>query len=418
MKKLLTVLLALIFALSAVAETDVAALIQENAALKEQLAAYSDPTVIAVFDGGTVKFEEVFNEYLSRCEIYSMFYDVDLTNEPDLSRQVQKEIVDSFIEEKLIEAYAAAQNKELVTDADKVQARADAEEYYSLLYEETYQFYISEGYNSEEAEKLTVSELDENECDVDSLYQSYLEEIRQNAINALLVGDVELSEEAVQEVYNDLLQSDMDYYSTYPEDYSYTALYDETPVVWIPEGYRLVRMLLVPFSDAALTEYDELIMQYYTAETESEYVLLEQKIDELYLKLEAEAANVEARFNAGESFAQMLNDYPYAQTLMPELGSSDGFPVSADSWIYDDELLKTAMALETPGDVSGRVKTDCGIAYLEYIGDIQSGAVPFEDVEEQVTAIAMDEAVYERYCEAVEELIANANVTYFLDRLN
>ncbi|MBQ4227854.1 MAG: hypothetical protein II697_06575, partial [Clostridia bacterium] len=64
-KRALIFMLALILTFCALtlAEDDIDALRRENEILKNRLAAYEDPGVVAVFDIGQVRFDEVYEAF-------------------------------------------------------------------------------------------------------------------------------------------------------------------------------------------------------------------------------------------------------------------------------------------------------------------------------------------------------------------
>jgi parvulin-like peptidyl-prolyl isomerase len=58
---------------------------------------------------------------------------------------------------------------------------------------------------------------------------------------------------------------------------------------------------------------------------------------------------------------------------------ANGYPVYAESVIYDPAFQKAAMELEKAGDVSGPVVSSFGVHILQYLKDIPEGAIELTD---------------------------------------
>ncbi len=407
MKKLLTLVLALLLLLSAAAEStagdSIEALKAENAQLREELETlrarldlYRDPSVVAIFDGGFITFEEAYDEYQYLVELYAMFYGEDLDALPDEARVVQLDLLQQMVAERLVNAHLEAEGVQLLTDEETEALRTQATEAYAV-------------HKSQEPDDDTTLE---------EFTEAYLNEAISNAALEYVAGEVSVSEEDVRAFYEEVLASDQEYYAANPQDYGFEALYGDSPIAWIPEGYRCVRLLLVPFDDDLSAKYDEYLVAEYDAEDDDALAAAQRGKDEVLALLKPQADAVKARLDAGETFEALLAEYDSGAERMGETGEAQGFALSADSLYFSDTIESAAMALKAPGDVSDAVPCDWGYVFIEYMNDIPSGPVDFEALRDVLAQSARTDALYSQYDEAVAQWLEEANPEYFLDRMN
>ncbi len=407
MKKLLALVLSLLLLLSAAAEgtpsESVDSLKAENARLRAELEAlqarldlYRDPSVVAIFDGGCITFDEAYDEYQYLVELYAMFYGEDLNELADEAREVQLELLEQLVAEKLVDVHLEADGVQLLTDEETAALRAQAAEAYEV-------------HSSQEPDDDTTLE---------AFTEAYLNEALSSAALEYVAGDVTVTDEELRALYEESLANDKEYYEAYPQDYGFEALYGDSPLTWIPEGYRRVRLLLVPFDDDLAAQYDEYLVAEYDALDDAAIAAAQKGKEDVLALLKPQAEAVKARLDAGETFEALLAEYSSGAEQMGETGSADGFALSADSLYFSDSIEAAAMALKSPGDVSDAVPCDWGYVFIEYMNDIPSGAVAFETIRDALAESARTDALYRQYDETLSKWLEAANPEYFPDRMN
>ena len=418
MKKILSVILICLM-LCVYAEEDIEALRRENAALKEENArltrlveASRDPSVIAVFDGGTVRFDEVYELY-SQAE--AMFVELAEIMGEDYSAyddayEMQIEITRNLAESKILDRYIADNGIVLLTDEQLRQAEAQGREEYALTLEETILYYLEEGLDAEAAEAAAKEELIEQSGSEEDCIEARINAARSEALVDLLAGDIVVTDEDLQAEYEARLASDREYYRLYPEDYAIEEIYFPHSVTYIPEGYRRARLLLIPFDAEAMALYDTL----FILPTEPD----QEAIDALFEALLPEAEAVCARLEAGESFDALLSEYPAGMEYMAELCTESGFCVCPGCYLISNEAVDAVLALTRPGETTAPVRTDWGWGILEYTADLPSGPVAMEDVRDSLYESAYESARLSAYEDAVLRICEDAGIVYFFDRLN
>lgn len=417
MKKILSVILICLM-LCVCAEEDIEALRRENAALKEENArltrlieAYRDNSVIAVFDGGTVRFEEVYELY-SQAE--AMFVELAEFMGEDYSvyddaYEMQIEITRNLAESKILDRYIADNGIVLLTAEQLREAEAQGREEYALTLEETILYYMEEGFDAEAAEAAAKQELIEQACTEEDCIETRVNAARSEALVDLLVGDIVVTDEDLQAEYEARLAFDQVYYSLYPEDYAAEEIYYLRSVTYIPEGYRRARLLLIPFDAESMALYDTL---FVSPEPD------QAAIDALFEALLPEAEAVCARLEAGESFDALLAEYPAGAEYMPELCTENGFCVCPGCYLISSEAVDAVLALTRPGQTTAPVRTDWGWGILEYTADLPSGPVPMEDVRDSLYESAYESVRLAAYEDAVLRICEEAGIVYFFERLN
>ena len=424
MKQLICIVLALCMLLcgaigeEADLQAQIDALQKENERLTLRLEAYEDSSVIAVFDGGKVTFEEVYNEYASLMEYYAYLYEllgIDMEDNPEEAYQMQVMIAENLVSRKVIDLYLAENGVELLSAERRAKIEATAKAEYEENLEQVKLYFVESGLSEEEALVQAQNELELSGLDEETLIDEYISDAQSAAELEYFTSGVVATEEDVKALYEERLASDTEYYSVYPEEYGFEAIYSESAIAYVPEGYRRVRLVLVEFDEETLLQIDELYMQSFDDDDTGEAASL---IEEKYELLLPEAVTLCERLAAGETFEDLLNEYPAGAIYYDLLGTAEGFPIASDCYIMSDEIVAAAMALETEGDFTNPVKCDVGYVIVQYMNDITPGIVPMEELYDSLYEDACSQAKSIAYENTVAELVEKANPVYFFDRLN
>ncbi len=411
-KRALIFLLALILTFCALtlAEDDIDALRRENEILKNRLAAYEDPGVVAVFDIGQVRFDEVYEAFQQQMAFYrelSQASGVDLTPSPEEEISLQMEITRDLAMDRLIDFYLSEQGVQLVTQQDEEALYQKAQQDYALIYQENLGYYRDMGLAEDEAKRQAERYMQENGLSISDLYESELESRRRAALTELFVGNAQPDEAQIQAVYDELLASDRAYYSENPADYPTDALYNDVPPLWVPEGCRRVRLLILSFDEDDMIAYDELLSREDPPA---------EALDQLFFHLAAKADELTNRLGSGESLDALAAGLD--TSLLPsELLSPDGIAVNESFDLIGDEAVQAAMALKQPGDISKPVRCPWGLVFVQYLDAISPGPRPLSEVREAISDIALSSLREQLYAQKLTQLAEDANLTFFFDRL-
>ena len=399
-------------------------LLQENEALRAEISrlqallggedgdAAVASNVIASFDGGEVTFEEVYASYEEAMGYYEEMlasYGMEPDFAPEEILQMQIDLARELADAKIINAYLEENGIELLSKEETDALTSLAESEYSQMFESAVSDVVGMGYDRQGAEEYVTDYFSEFDMELETVIDEHLSQAREAALTRLLAGEVTVSEEELAQAYSALLTSDREYYSQYPEDYAFDALYSESPIAYVPEGYRQVRMLIVPFDEESMSAYDE---HYYGGTTDS------QEADALFAALLPEAEEVYRRLLNGESFDAIRAEYPDTELYMDQLGGAQGFCLSSESEMFGYETDGAIMALENIGDVTKPQKCDWGWAIFEYAGDVAPGEVPLEKIKGELYLQTYNDKQTAQYEAGLEKLRADANLTFYFERLN
>ena len=116
-------------------------------------------------------------------------------------------------------------------------------------------------------------------------------------------------------------------------------------------------------------------------------------------------------------FVEVMDQYSQDGNFTTAEAAREGYYVSADSVMFDENFVSAAMGLANIGDVSGPVYQDGGIYLLRYASDVPEGQVSYEQIAEELRMDCEQEIKDSRYNEIVEQWLADANIKYYPEKL-
>ena len=122
---------------------------------------------------------------------------------------------------------------------------------------------------------------------------------------------------------------------------------------------------------------------------------------------------IKAKLENGVSFEDLIAEYGTDPGMQTESNLKNGYPIHADSIIYDANFTKAAAALEKVGDVSDPVISSFGIHILHYLRDIPAGAIELtEEQKEQLKADIESERISLAFSEYYDQWLASSDVVW------
>lgn len=382
--------------------------------LEAELAEYKGETpeaaaAAATFAGGEITVEEARAEYEYREYFYSSM-GMDIADYDDTIKQ---EILENLAEEAVLrqkaDEYGVYEpSAEQLTALDE-QAQAE--------FEAQVQYYIPYFYNAEltedEIRADVIEYLESEDYTLAGVTESLKAQSWKNRLLEAVTGGIELTEADIRAYYDEAVQSAEMSFEADVQDYEYSR-YNNELVLYDPEGFRRVKLILIAFDEATQEQYDELSEQLETAEGEAANAILDE-MQKLYDKLTPIADEVMSRIEAGDDFMLLIDEYGADVYMDAEPGRSQGYYVSAQSTLYEESFVETAMALKNVGDVSEVGQCADGLYIIKYEGDVTPGAVPYDDIKdsEELKAAAEARAKETAYYDTVEEWLAEADIKYY-----
>ena len=462
-KILCLIMAAALCAVSAMAETDVQAQLDEANARIAELEAevelykpYYEKSIAVEYDGGVITVDEAMEIYDYYNSLYSQ-YGIDLASYGYDSYYKQV-----ACEESMTEKAAALKAAELgldVTEEQEAELRAQAAENMESYVDS----YISYVYGDDT--EVTDEQREEARTTLETQYgyseDALYEDLKTNAISENVynyaIQDVTVSDEDVQATYDSLVAADEE---SYADESSYvSAVTSDTTILWNPEGYRMIKQVLIKFDDDQTARYDELSSKLSdlnaemeaaaapaeeaaeetaeeaaeetaeeatdeTAEEETEPARsaeeIQADIDETQTELDALYAEIQPRvqevvdaFNAGTSFDELVAQYN-DDTGMPEAG----YPVKAESVMWDTAFSDAAMAIPEIGQIGEPANGMYGTYITYYAADVTPGAVALDDVRDYVTEQSLSDKQTTVYNDTITSWVAEFNPVYHVENMD
>lgn len=375
------------------------------------------PVVVAEFDGGQLMSDEVAREYSEQMTTF-VFAGY---SEEEVASVLLDEVLKYMVSDRVLEAHAKEMGLYELTDADRAQIEEEAK----ASFDEQLQFYrdfVNTAGMTEEEATGAVKAYMQNEAGVTlDIIRSEMEEgWWAQKIYDEITKDVTVDDSDLEKAYADLLAQQKESFEAYPDDFEFAQMNGETVVYNLP-GYRAVRMLLLGFEDIDAYEAVSVLSEEITelnAETDAQMIAEYQaEINGFYAAPEARAKEVLAQLQSGASFDELLASTGDDAGMKDENLLKTGYYISNNSVLWAPEVISAAMSLKTPGDISGAVRTADGVCILEYVGEVQAGEVPLEDVKEALRHETLENAKYSAYEQQLNKWLEEANAKYYPERM-
>jgi len=436
--------------------------------------AVDDATVIIRMGDQTITKakvnEEVENQLDSMESYYYSYYGqrIDRTN-PEIVADAQEAAVADLKQDLALTAKAKELGLDQLTPEEEKEAEESAETSYSgaMDYVKTY-LLADSGLEGEALDKAAEEELAKMGVTKDVYLEAARRTTADNKLRQYAIEGVTVTDEEIQETFDSRVESDKSLYGERPGSYA-TAVNNDTTVYYVPAGVRRVKQILTKFKDedqAAIDEANQALTeansqvdaaqakidaanailhpdgQEATATDLPEEDLTQQEANlaaaqkeledakaaqaaaqkavddatnKAFENIDADADAILAALDAGEDWDKLMeekNQDPGMKT------HTKGYAVAADMTGFDPAFVQAAMALEKPGDHSGKVRgTSYGYYIIRYDSDEPEGPVQLEDVKEVISSSLQTTKENQAYSDAITKWVEEAGITVDMNAL-
>ena len=450
-KKLMCIVFALVMALGCVAfaEEDLQAQLEAAnariAELEAQVEAYYPyyiSQVAATYgEDGVVWVEDIMKQYdYMNSQYASMGMDLATLG---MDGYMKQELLRSSIETGVIVAKEAELGLNTANEEFIAEAKAQAAE----MIQEYVDYYIE--YYYADAEEVTEEMIDEattywanNGLDAESFVKTSIEDAVANAMFEYAVKDVVVTEEDIQAEYEAMVADNAENYASDPDSYI-SDINSGVAIASHPEGFRMVKQVLIKFDDEQTARYNTLqstlnSLNEEKAALDSEETAAEgeepaekrsveeidadilscaMEIEALYSQLLPEAEEVIKKFEEGASIETLIAEHNDDPGMMQGLNAEIGYPICAENNTWDPTFTNAAMSIEEVGQLSEPAYGSYGIYLVYYFSDVVPGAVDLETIREDVELTALENMRTAAYDAALAQWVEEANVVYYLENL-
>ncbi len=375
--------------------------------------------LLATIDGVDVPIDDALDEY----EYYEMLYTV--YGMADQLPEIKRQIAEYYVKLELI--YREYDRLGFVPDMEAIEASAKAD------YEESIQGYTAYISHTDKTEEELLKAAEEKLI-ADGFDLSYFERYALNSakMEAVLnhyASHITVTAQDVEDYYNDLVASDRE---TYTASF---ALYEQasssgTRILYVPEGIRTVRHILVLLSEEDQdTMYDlesqmsavELKLAAANADAETlgkEKEALQAQIDEIFATIDSRAQEIMDKLMKGEDFEALLEQYGEDPGMQSEPYKTEGYQVHADSSQWVTAFRDGAMALQKPGDISQPIRTSYGLHIIRYEGDVEAGAVEYETVRDELETELEEVLINRSYDDQINQWYEASEIVIYMENFD
>jgi hypothetical protein len=218
--------------------------------------ATEDAQAVAEFTGGKITRAEAMEEYENWASMYEA-YGYPLTDETDIA-QVKEEVLNYMVQERIIKAKAEEMGLTELTEEDKAEIASQS----TAEYEDMVGYYMMyfEGDTDEETRQNAVDYLNSSGYTLESIEQYNIDSAWQEKLKDQITSGVSVSDEQVHAAYEEAVAQDQEAFTEDSYNFESAVTYGDS-VVWVPEGYRTVKHILIKLSDEDVAVINDLYLQ-------------------------------------------------------------------------------------------------------------------------------------------------------------
>ncbi len=415
MRKLTTILLALLLAFSLVSAEEQPGRVLATVEDTEIYQSQADDIMPVFVDYNYVNTESDYQtvvkylvqQEIMRRKIADMKFD-QFT--PEELESMQGDAEDEW--EKYLEAYVS-QNISEDTQEARDAARVRAEEYFTT-------------------NGLTQDALLENIKATESV----------NKMRDYLLGGYNPTDQEIEELFQTVGQQYKEQYENNIPMYETMTSYYNQPSWYTPEGYRGIIHILVKVDEDILEHYMAMQAAYEEQHSENaddseakdsgadaegdgeaaenavtEPVTLEEIEEAKQAVLNSQKEVIDTiydRLADGESFEKLIEEFGTDPGMMNADTVRDGYPVHKESIIYDPAFTRAAFSekMKEVGDVSDPAVGSFGIHILKYQRDVPSGLIMTDAIHEEISGALIMQKESEVFNQALTSWESALNVSY------
>ena len=454
MKKILSLLLCLCLLFSA------AALAEDTAAAELQ-----DTDVLATVNGTELTWADVQPVYDSLVSSYGNYYDLTDSANVELFRAVamQNKINEVIMQAKIAELGIALTDEEAAAAEEDAQSDWDnaISSYISQQHSDLTDESSQEDKDAANAE--AVQYFNDLGYSPESLKENYKQYALYDKLEATIVQDVTVTDEEVEALYQELVESDRTLYendiaayvdyNNYVDQMATYAMYYGTDssmdYAWYrPAGFRAVKHILLPVDDELMQTYQDLqarLEEQVEAATEgdeesaaaaeetadaeataepTEEPVTQEQVDEAKAAILASIADkideIYAKIEEGVDFDELIAEYGVNEDgtasdpgMTSEPYKTSGYEVSSASTNYVAPFVEAAFSVDNVGDVSAPYISSYGVHIVKYIADIPAGPIEMTEAQREAKRTELlTSKQNELYTATMDQWNQEADITY------
>jgi len=374
-------------------------------------------TVIATVGDNIITKGEL-DDYFN-AELISYGYDpAALMADPTAANDVNAyriAMLDRLVEQTVLKQQADRLGFTL-TDSDKADARYSAQQSMESMREQINMQFINEAdyptltteEKNNELERRFQEVLRQQGTDMDGLVATLEMAIINDRMLRSIKGDVTVSEELLNQRYNEMMAEQKIVFTEDPGAYESTMNgYDIA--AWQPTGFRRAKHILLKVSADEQAYIDELSKLGKTDEALAAY---DAAMEVLLLK----ANEVKKQLDAGIPFDQLVEDRNEDSGMRDPVTKRRGYLLRKESSMVP-EFIDAVFSMDTIGEYTDPVLTQFGYHIIQLTEIVEEGPVPLEDIRKSLTDELLAEEKERIWAETVEQWKSEYEIKTYPDRV-
>ncbi len=394
------------------------------------------------------EYIDTFNEMLGAYKSYGS----DPTTDSKSLQSFQDGVLDAIVKTKMMYYRASELGLDTFTEEDDAYIAQKVEDQKTTILG-SYRSWVAEDFKDDPtvdldqvAEEYLLNEVEGYGMTLDEYWESIAKEQYEALLHERLLdyyaSDLTITDEDVQKWYEETLADQQERFDKTPQTYkSYQEYYDKykkDPVVYVPEGYKRFKHILIVSDSTIDPEYaekkkqmealqaelgplileDEVGNAERIAEIRLEYQALQKETEEMYSQHYAQAQvrcdEIWKQLQSGADFHKlMMENTADTDILNYELYQKNGILICSElsNNVFSEEARKATMALTEIGSYTKVIADDNGYHIFQYVGDEEPGIRPLDDeIKEIARAQLLSTARQSRWDELVDEWEADQSL--------
>ena len=390
--------------------------------------------------------DQIDNVLYQNYQLYSMYgYSYDMTD-PDIIAQAQESAVTALKEDLALTAKIEELGITLTDEEQEAVKNAAQEDYDYIVNSAKSYVEDADGMDEEAIAEAAKKMAEEAGYTVESYVESETKSKLESKLRDYAIKDVVVTDDEIQAEYDSKVEADKETYAENAGSWA-TAANNNTTLYYTPAGVRRVKQILTKFKDEDQTAIE--------IDSANETLALEGDTDEIKEAKEAAQADLEAAQKELDEADKALSDASQAvtdatdkafadldeevdailasldaegadwQAIMDEknqdpgmTGNEKGYAVATGMTNFDSAFVEAAMALEKPGDHSGKVRgSSYGYYIIRYESDEAEGPVALDEVKEKISSSLLSTKQTEAYNAAKAQWVEEAGIKVDLNAL-
>ena len=216
---------------------------------------YYDAQVIVEYDGGVVFLDDILEQYAGVDSQFSSYYGASLADY-GYDTVYKQMIAEMLLQNAVLEAKAAELGLDQLDDETMAGLTEEAATNFESYVTSVWDYFASDDLTDEEIREDCVAYLESMGYTEDALLETLIDNYVSEQLYNYITADVTVTEEDIQAAFDELVAEQE---ASFADDSTYnTSRNNGDTIVWNPEGYRMVRHVLIKFTDDQATRYSEL----------------------------------------------------------------------------------------------------------------------------------------------------------------